>query len=68
MFMSVHLCCAADPDSTPLGISRGPLVKQAKKMDQPGKLSNIKKETREAVGRAKEAAANTNVDLKVGCC
>lgn len=28
----------SDPDSTPLGISKGPLVKEAKKMGQPGKV------------------------------
>lgn len=44
--------------------------RQAKKMDQPGNLRNIKRETKEAVGRAKEAARNSNPGIKVcaaGC-
>lgn len=34
-------------------------------MDQPGNLRNIKRETKEAVGRAKEAARNSNPGIKV---
>jgi hypothetical protein len=41
--------------------------RQAKKMDQPGNLRNIKKEGKEAIGRAKEAARNGNPDIKVSC-
>eukprot|EP00775_Hariotina_reticulata_P003579 gene3579-3845_t len=33
-----------DPDSKPFGISRGPLVRDAKRMGQPGSLRNVNRE------------------------
>jgi hypothetical protein len=39
---AAHLCLCRenykDPDSTPFGVGRGPLVRDAKKMGQPGRL------------------------------